>query len=498
MARRSNRLAARWARLALLAGLIVVVALWHAGKRAVSLHEDAAIAPLEALGSSDRVLILAPHPDDEVLGCGGIIQEAVAKHLPLRIVFLTYGDNNQWSFLVYRKHPVLDPTAVRRMGLIRHDEALVAAQALGVAPEQLTFLGYPDFGTMQMWKSHWGDRPPFASMLTRVTAVPYPNALHPGAPYTGESILADLTAILREFRPTKAFVSHSGDHMPDHAALYLFTQVALWDLDGELRPTLYPYLIHFRRWPARRGFRPDDPLSPPALFRDAVVWQTYPLTPLQVARTRTAILAHRSQYLASASYLLSFIRRNELFGDFPPVVLEAGAALVQPSHGAPGEGALEPTEQLTEEERAAFVGVETRSVERSDETFTVGFEFSRPLGRAVNASVYLFGYRHDQPFATMPKLHVQLGPLTHAVFDQDERLPSQAVRVVRRARTVSVTVPLRLLGDPQRVLVSARTYFGEIPLDWASWRVVELPQRRPVDSARDGVRARAHRAGDVL
>jgi LmbE family N-acetylglucosaminyl deacetylase len=153
------------------------------------------------LNPEDRILVFAPHPDDEVLGTGGIIQEAVGMKLPLRIVFLTYGDSNEWSFLVYRKHPVLLPKAVRGMGMVRYEEALGAARTLGVSPEQLTFLGYPDFRTLDIWCSHWGDRPPVESMFTRVTAVPYPNAFRPGAPYKGEEIADDLKAIIREFKP---------------------------------------------------------------------------------------------------------------------------------------------------------------------------------------------------------------------------------------------------------------------------------------------------------
>ena len=87
-----------------------------------------------ALSVTDRVLILAPHPDDEVLGAAGIIQRAVAMRLPVKIVYLTYGDSNQWSFLLYRKHPVVFPGAVETMGVVRHDEAINASRVLGVNP----------------------------------------------------------------------------------------------------------------------------------------------------------------------------------------------------------------------------------------------------------------------------------------------------------------------------------------------------------------------------
>ena len=35
-------------------------------------------------------------------------------------------------------------------------------------------------------------------------------------------------------------------------------------------------------------------------------------------------------------------------------------------------------------------------------------------------------------------------------------------------------VPLKLLGYPQKILTSARTSLGNLPLDNASWVVVEL------------------------
>ena len=173
--------------------------------------------------------MLAPHPDDEVLGTAGVIQQAVAMKLPLKIVFLTYGDSNQWSFLLYRKYPVVFPGAVESMGMVRHDEAVNASRILGVSPQQLIFLGYPDFGTLNIWYYHWNERPAYRSIMTRVIAVPYKNAYHFGAPYKGEAIVEDLRSILRDFKPTKVFVSHPADHNGDHLALYLYLRVALWD-----------------------------------------------------------------------------------------------------------------------------------------------------------------------------------------------------------------------------------------------------------------------------
>src|SRR6476660_10649630 len=100
------------------------------------------------LAPTDRLLVLAPHPDDEVLGCGGLLQRAVSLHLPVEVAFLTYGDSNEGSFLAYRLHPVLRSSAVEKMGELRRREALAADALLGVPADRLTFLGYPDLGTL--------------------------------------------------------------------------------------------------------------------------------------------------------------------------------------------------------------------------------------------------------------------------------------------------------------------------------------------------------------
>ncbi len=189
------------------------------------------------------------------------------------------------------------------------------------------------------------------------------------------------------------------------------------------------------------------------------------------ARKRAALQAHATQFRYSADYLLSFVRANELFGDFP--VLAPGA----PPEPA-GTVRSDPPEELTPAERAAFVGVEWRAVRLEGDALVVSTVLSRPLAEAVEASFYLFGYRRDRPFGRMPKLRVEVGMLGHRVLDQDRHLDGDTVEVVREARAIAVRVPLAALGRPERAFVSARTSVAEVPLDWTSWRVLELPAPR--------------------
>jgi LmbE family N-acetylglucosaminyl deacetylase len=430
------------------------------------------------LEERDRILVLAPHPDDEVLGSGGVLQKAVAMKLPLKVVFFTYGDNNQWSFLVYRKHPVFMPKAVQGMGEVRRQEAFAAAKVLGVSKEQMVFLGYPDYRTLDIWYAHWGRQPPAKGMLSQVTSVPYPDAFRPKAPYKGEEIVRDLKSILREFRPTKIFLSHPADHNPDHRSLYLFTRIALWELDGRIKPVLYPYLIHFKHWPDPKGFRPDEALKPPPLLETAVAWKTAPLTPEEVAKKKEAIKSHRSQYISSPQYLLSFDHSNELFGDFPVINLrerDSGWSLSR--HGRAYLSEL--PEQLIDEERIDFVGIEEEFLSLQDHALVFTLRLSRPVGNKVTVSLFVFGYSQERAFQDMPKLRVVLKKSYYQIFDQGNLLRSNDLTVERTPKEITIRIPLGALKDPQRILTSARTYRGLVPLDWVEWRILKVDGGRP-------------------
>ena len=49
-----------------------------------------------AFSQLDRVLFVAPHPDDESLGGGGLLRRTFAAQIPVRVLFATNGDNNPW------------------------------------------------------------------------------------------------------------------------------------------------------------------------------------------------------------------------------------------------------------------------------------------------------------------------------------------------------------------------------------------------------------------
>ena len=48
-----------------------------------------AVEPLRSIAASDRVLILAPHEDDEAIATAGVIQRALSAGAAVRIIYLT-------------------------------------------------------------------------------------------------------------------------------------------------------------------------------------------------------------------------------------------------------------------------------------------------------------------------------------------------------------------------------------------------------------------------
>jgi len=227
---------------------------------------------MKEFSNKDRVLVLAPHPDDEVMAAGGVIQKALKAKAVIKVLFLTNGDHNEPAFIVYEKRLTMRKAEFIHMGQVRRKETLEALNKLGLTEKDSVFLGYPDFGTMEILLKYWGDTKPFKYILTRISKVPYSNCLSPNAPYVGESILSDMEKVIRDFKPTKVFVSNPLDVNRDHRSLYLFLQIALWNLEGEIaKPDIFPYLVHVKGWPEPRGYHPDLELAPPYMLKNGEI-----------------------------------------------------------------------------------------------------------------------------------------------------------------------------------------------------------------------------------
>nr|WP_294520650.1 PIG-L deacetylase family protein [uncultured Rhodopila sp.] len=100
-------------------------------------------------------LVLAPHPDDESLGCGGLIAACVAAGRPPLVAVLTDGAGS---------HPRSQAFPPERLRAVRAQEARQALAELGLPDHRLAFLGVPDTAAPH-------DGPAFDAVVARLVAM---------------------------------------------------------------------------------------------------------------------------------------------------------------------------------------------------------------------------------------------------------------------------------------------------------------------------------------
>jgi LmbE family N-acetylglucosaminyl deacetylase len=211
-----------------------------------------------------RLLIFAPHPDDETLATAGLLQHAVSMQAAIRIVFVTDGEDNPWPQRALERRWHVGPVDRARWAERRRAETMAALARLGVARPSTVFLHYPDRGLTRL-------------LLGGDTA-----------------IVSSLAAELAEWRPTLVVAPALLDRHPDHGALAVLLRLAVDLLPQEARAfDELAYVVH--------GAPPD---GPGMLVRLAEAERT---------RKRAAISCHASQTLLSRRRLLSHVQDAERF-----------------------------------------------------------------------------------------------------------------------------------------------------------------------------------------
>ena len=140
--------------------------------------------PLQVTRKS--VLVIAPHPDDETFGCGGLIVLKRAAGITVRIVFLTDGS------AATNPNP---ETTQEDFVLVRRQEALRALEILNIDESCVSFLNIAD--------------------ATLRNTQP------------GEIATEQLAALLVAHSPQEGYAPHRHDCHPDHEATWRITRAAV-------------------------------------------------------------------------------------------------------------------------------------------------------------------------------------------------------------------------------------------------------------------------------
>jgi LmbE family N-acetylglucosaminyl deacetylase len=223
------------------------------------------------------VLVVAPHPDDDAIACGALLQRAQR----VRILFVTDGERNPWPQRVKLRKLFIGESDRAQWAALRRAEVRNALARLGLDADCARFLGLPDQGLMS--RARRGDR----------------------------ELLDALQREIRELQPTLIVSPSSFDAHCDHRAIAWYVHVAQTRLSTGARTgvaaqtgvatgtqtgvsVLHTYVIHGAGPPSRVAFTLD-------------------LTSGEQARKRDAIRCHESQLLLSRDRFLSYATPSEQF-----------------------------------------------------------------------------------------------------------------------------------------------------------------------------------------
>jgi LmbE family N-acetylglucosaminyl deacetylase len=200
------------------------------------------LAPLD-------VLVVAPHPDDEALGCAGVILQAIEKKQRVGVVLVTNGDGFPKAAAVVAKktEAQLDAADFLRLAAIRQQHSIGALTKTGVRPQDLMALAYPDSGLKALYEAKTAT--PYQQRFTGKTETYgavlrdyHTLAFGRPAPYLRSSVLADLVEIVRARKPKEIYVTNEADSHPDHRATFWFVRDAA--TAAGYRGTLFTFVVH--------------------------------------------------------------------------------------------------------------------------------------------------------------------------------------------------------------------------------------------------------------
>ncbi|MEW8050556.1 MAG: PIG-L family deacetylase [Candidatus Thiodiazotropha sp.] len=285
------------------------------------------------------ILVVAPHPDDDIITASGVIADAVNRGEQVTVVFVTNGDISGVA-----------------QGLVRQSEAVNAQVGyLGTTESDLIFLGYPDGGLDEIYRFYTDETDVYTTGFGQSTT--YGNrglggtdyhTFRFGSPanYNRFNIISDLASIFDTYRPDHIFTTSEFDNHTDHSTTYELVLLGLQNVftaDPAYTPSLHKTIV----WSSQPSIWPE-PLDPtsfhvaiPDLNQTALVWAdreslNVPLpmqdTVLSVNPKINAIASHDTQG-GILGFLGKFSHKDEIFwvenpltANSPPVV-DAGPSM---------------------------------------------------------------------------------------------------------------------------------------------------------------------------
>ena len=205
---------------------VTFAALGRDGKTEAETGTDLAVNNLPA-----SVLVFCPHEDDEH-PYAGLIRAAVEAGIPIKVVFFTGGDVGECER--YFNQPC-GPNEAREFGTVRMEESAEALEHIGLARDQVIFLGLPDGGSGAIWSEHQKIENPFMSVYLASDHAPYESIFKANLPYARDAVIGAVKEIIADFHPALIATPHPDERHTDHRTANWFVVKACQELLNENR-----------------------------------------------------------------------------------------------------------------------------------------------------------------------------------------------------------------------------------------------------------------------
>lgn len=190
---------------------------------------------------SKKILVIAAHPDDEVLGCGGLIAKEYDNKNKVKVVIMATGKSSRHEE---------QTTDIQNEIEGLYQESANALNILGVDSKDIIFGDFPD---------------------QKLDTIPILDNIH------------FLKKIIQEYKPDTVYTHHSGDYNNDHKIVFNATLFTCRPYQGEHCPTeLYSFeVLSSTEW----AYQKIKPFTP----------AVYVNIEEQIERKKQAISAYKSE-----------------------------------------------------------------------------------------------------------------------------------------------------------------------------------------------------------
>lgn len=430
---------------------------------------------IETPNKSDRILVFAPHCDDEVLGSAELIKKTIQAGGEVKVVLITNGDGFKDAIELDYLKINLKPVDYINFGYTRQKETITALKLLGVAEKNIDFLGYPDGGISYFWNSNWANNEAFTSSYTGTNKSPYSNSYTKNAVYSGESIVKDISSIIDEYKPTHIVFPHPNDRHPDHFATNAFVKYVLATINYLPKEQLL-YLVHQGDWPTPMKKNTNMNLVPPSkLINTGTTWYALPLNEDDINEKIMAINSYKTQTKALGILLSAFERKNELLGKYDDAKLPRLERQDGDINAFDGNKIIDdPLQNSITLNLNSAADISTIYAEVSkNNNLHLFIETNGNIDGEIQYNVNLFLFNGEN--ITRLNLEVKSSTVTIKQVSKQSIKYIKGIKAQSNKKILHITIPGDGLGDYKKIFLNASTSDEDTMMDKTAWRMIINP-----------------------